>query len=81
MSFDWNRIHKWEDNIESQVTDSVYDYVTEYYGVDEIGELTEEQINEIATFREETLSDYSVMQVGFSNLMHQWDDENYEAEE
>jgi hypothetical protein len=78
MSFEWNRIHKWEDNIESQINDSVSDYVFEYYGVDEIGELTEEQINEISTFRDEMLSEFSVMQVGFSNLISWWDSENYE---
>ena len=78
MSFEWNRIHKWEDNIESQVNDSVYEYVCEYYEVEEISELTEEQINEISTFRDEMLSEFSVMQGGFSSLISQWDSENYE---
>ena len=77
MSFEWNRIHKWEDNIESQINDSVSDYVCEYYGVEEISELTEEQINEISTFRDEMLSEFSVMQTGFSNLISQWDSENF----
>lgn len=75
MSFEWNRIHKWEDNIESQVTDAVYEYVCEFYGVEEVTELTEEQFNEVMAFREE-LNEYSVMQWGFSNLASQWDMEN-----
>tara|TARA_B100001057_G_C22781696_1_gene923913 strand:+ start:73 stop:330 length:258 start_codon:yes stop_codon:yes gene_type:complete len=77
MAFEWHRIHKWEDNIESQVTDSVYEYVLEYYGVEEITDLTQEQIEEISGFREE-LNDYSPMQWGFSNLVNNWENEQYE---
>ena len=80
MAFEWHRIHKWEDNIESQVTDSVYEYVLEYYRVVEITDLTQEQIEEISGFREE-LNDYSPMQWGFSNLVNNWENEQYEEEE
>jgi len=75
MSFEWNRIHKWEDNFESQITDAVFEYVCEHYGVEEVTELTEEQLNEVAAFRDE-LNEYSPMQWGFSNLMSQWEMEN-----
>lgn len=75
MSFEWNRIHKWEDNIESQVTDAVYEYVCEHYGVEEVTELTQEQFDEVMAFRED-LNEYSVMQWGFSNLASQWEMEN-----
>lgn len=79
MSFDWPRIHKWEERIESDVTDSVYEYVMEHYGVDEITELTEEQIKEVENFRDE-LNEYSPMQWGFSNLINHWESETWEAE-
>jgi len=79
MSFDWPRIHKWEERIESDVTDSVYEYVMEHYGVDEITELTEEQIKEVEDFRDE-LNEYSPMQWGFSNLINHWESETWEAE-
>jgi len=79
MSFEWRRIHKWEDNIESQVTESVYDYVFEYYGVTEVTELTEDQIKEIEDFRDE-LNEYSPMQWGFSNLINNWESEKWEEE-
>lgn len=75
MTFEWNRIHKWEENIEREVTDSVREYVCEFYGVDEIGELTEEQMNEVQAFREE-LNEYSPMQWGFSNIYSEWEMEN-----
>ena len=76
MAFEWNRIHKWEDNIESQVTDSVFEFVCEFYGVDEVTELSEEQIAEVEHYRHEVLSEYSPMQWGFSNLYSQWEMEN-----
>jgi len=79
MSFEWRRIHKWEDNIENQVTESVYDYVFEYYGVTEVTELTEDQIKEIEDFRDE-LNEYSPMQWGFSNLINNWESEKWEEE-
>jgi len=77
MAFEWNRIHKWEENIERDITDSVYEYVLEYYGVDEIEGLSEEQIKEIEKFRDE-LNEHSIMQLGFSNLLNQWEDTVWE---
>lgn len=78
MSFEWNRIHKWEENIERDVTDAVYERVTEHYGVEEIEELTSEQVQELELYRNESLNEYSVMQIGFSNLINHWEDANYE---
>ena len=46
MAFEWHRMHKWEENIESEVTDAVEQQVTEQYGVDSVVDLTEEQICE-----------------------------------
>jgi hypothetical protein len=75
MSFEWNRIHKWEENIERDVTDAVEQQIMEHYSVDDITTLTEEQMNEVMAFREE-LNEYSVMQWGFSNIYSQWEMEN-----
>jgi len=75
MAFEWNRIHKWEENIESEVTDAVEQQIMEHYAVDDITTLTEEQMNEVMAFREE-LNEYSVMQWGFSNIYSQWEMEN-----
>ena len=47
MAFEWNRIHKWEENHEVSITEDVLEYVLEAYGVSEVGELTQEQIAEI----------------------------------
>jgi hypothetical protein len=78
MAFEWNRMHKWEDRIESEITDSVFDYVFEYYGVSELGELTEENIHELEEFRNVVLNEYSPFQIGFSNLISQWESETWE---
>ena len=79
MTFEWHKLYKHEENIESDVTDRVFQYVYEYYNVEEITDLTEEQISEIDAFRDK-LNEFSVMQIGFSNLVNQWESENYEAE-
>lgn len=76
--FEWNKIHKHEDNIESNVTDRVFEYVCEYYKINDILDLTEEQISQLETFRDK-LNEFSVMQIGFSNLIMQWEDNQIEA--
>ena len=75
MAFEWHRIHKWEENIERDVTDAVEQQIMEHYGVEDITTLTEEQMNEVMLFREE-LNEFSVMQPGFSNICSQWEEEN-----
>ncbi len=72
MACEWNRIHKHEDNIEQDVNQRVYDYVLEYYAVESIEDLNGDQIAEIEQFREE-YNEYSVMQIGFSNLLSEYE--------
>jgi hypothetical protein len=72
MAFEWNRIHKHEDNVEQDVNQRVYDYVLEYYAVESIEDLNGDQIAEIEQFREE-YNEYSVMQIGFSNLLSEYE--------
>lgn len=73
MSFEWYKIYKHEENIEADVTDRVYDYVCEYYGLENIEELTEEQIEEVRAFADE-LNEYSPMMIGFNNLFNYLED-------
>ena len=77
MGFEWGRIHKWEENHEREITEEVFDYVCEFFGVDNIFELEKDQVEEIDKFRDNELSEYSVMQIGFSNLMNQLDDPDF----
>jgi len=75
MAFEWNRMHKWEENLEGQITDAVFEFVCEQYGVEEVTELTVEQFKEVNQFYEE-MNEYSVMHIGFVNLTNHWQDEN-----
>ena len=68
-------MHKWEENLEGQITDAVYEFVCEQYGVEEVTELTVEQFKEVNQFYEE-MNEYSVMHIGFVNLTNHWQDEN-----
>lgn len=74
MGFAWPRAHKWEENIEQEVTDGLVSLIEEQYDA-EVHELTEEQINEVMAYREE-LSEYSPLQWAFSNVYSQWEMEN-----
>jgi len=78
MAFEWGRIYKWEENYERDITEDVRTQVCEHYGVGEITDLTEEQMNEVQAFRDE-LNEYSVMQWGFSNIYSEWEMENGNA--
>ena len=79
MAFEWNRINKYEDNFEREIIESVNEYVFEYYGVEELEELTDNQVSEIETFASE-LNEYSVMQIGINNLMMRYEDVKYDQE-
>ena len=73
MSCDWHRVHKVEDNLCQEISELVYDHVLEFYGVDAIEELTQEQIDEVDTYRSNRLGEYSVLQVGYSDVINLWE--------
>ena len=81
MAFEWHRMHKWEENIERDVTEGVEEQIMEHYGVHDVLELTKEQIAEVVAFREEYVSEYSPMNWGFGNVINRWEDENWEEDE
>ena len=69
MPFEWNRINKTEDNFVMEISDRVFTYVREYYKVDDVMDLSQDQIQEIIDFRDNQLHEFSVMQAGFSDLI------------
>ena len=79
MAFEWPRSHKWEENIEHEVTDGLRELIYEQYGVDEVSELTEEQIDEVMAYRDE-LNEYSPLQWAFSNVYGEWEMDNESAD-
>ena len=76
MSFEWNRIHKSEEYLDNIISETVFDYVCQFYNVEDILELSHDQIVEIETFRNDVLSEYSPLQRGFSDLYGRWENEH-----
>ena len=75
MAFEWHRMHKWEENFEREATDGVEEQICEHYGVEDALELTREQLLEVVAFRDEHVSEYSPMFIGFNNIINRWEDE------
>jgi len=74
MAFNWIRMHKYEENIEREINDTVIEAVCEYYKVSDTNELTKEQVKELRIFAEE--NEYSVFARGFSYIIDEWENEH-----
>lgn len=81
MSFEWPRIHKWEERLEQEITDAVYEIVFDHYNISELTELSENDIAELEEFRTHELGEYSPYQMGFSNLINMHESETWEMNE
>lgn len=73
--FDWNRVHKSEEYLDNIISETVFDFVCNFYNVVDILELTRQQIEEVEFYRINKLSEYSPLQRGFSDLLNRWDSE------
>jgi hypothetical protein len=78
--FYWHRTHKIDEWVEREMIECVWDYVSEFYGVEEVTDLSNEQICEIEAFREE-LFDHHPLQYGFSWLISTHESETWEMEQ
>jgi hypothetical protein len=77
QKFDVPKIHKWADNIENQLTEWAVETVEEHFGVDDTDTLTEEQINEVREYVDESDDTwYSWVTIGFRNIVNSWDNNN-----
>ena len=73
-SFSIPKIHKWVDNIEYMLNDWSYESVFVHFGVEEVSELTAEDIEEIEDFiasSEDSWYDWVLM--GLKNLVNEWE--------
>ena len=70
MAFEWHRIHKHEEQIENDIFDRVSEQVREHYEIEDVLDLTKDQIAEIEHFMEEYIGEYSVMRSGFADLFN-----------
>lgn len=81
MSFDIPKIHKWAENIENILTEWAEDEIREFYYIEYMDELTEDQINEIQEFvdnAEDTWYDWVC--IGLRNVINWWENGNYDDE-
>ena len=69
MAFEWHKIHKFEDSFEREIKESVTEYVLEYYEVESIEDLTQENVAEITEYIE-AMNPYSIMRIGFTELLN-----------
>ena len=75
MSYDAGKTSKLLDMLEETATEWMINHVTDYYEVDEIEELTEEQITEVQQYRENDCDeDFVVLALG--NVINLWEMEN-----
>lgn len=81
MAFEWYKTHKIEEWVEREMTECVEQYVCEYYNVEDTNDLTAEQIEELETFREEELHEYHPLQMGFSNVICAWENQEKDEED
>lgn len=71
MAFEWNRIYKWEENHERNITEDVEEYICEHYGVEDVLDMTEDQFKEVEAFFME-MNEFSVMRQGFNTVINNW---------
>jgi len=74
-----HRPHKMMDWLEGEVSEWAFGIVQEYFGVEDISELSEEKINEVLT-EYNLLNDsdmgYDWLAIGFRNVISSWENEN-----
>ena len=76
-----DRIHKVTENAERDVYEHVVDYLMHVYKVDDVNELTEEQIDEIETYNFDVLiPQNNPLSCGFSMVISDWRNENENKE-
>ena len=78
MAFEWNRMYKWEENHERNITEDVEEYICEQYNINHYTSMTPSQYAEVEAFWQE-MHEYSIMRIGFSNVCNNW--LNYREEE
>ena len=71
------KLHKWADNIENTLTEWAHESVEEHYGVDDILDLNQSQIQELRDWVElNSESGYNYITIGFTNIINYWESEN-----
>tara|TARA_R110002124_G_scaffold241117_1_gene406365 strand:- start:468 stop:710 length:243 start_codon:yes stop_codon:yes gene_type:complete len=74
--FDWARMYKDEEYLEREAYSCVEAALQRHYDIEDITALTQEQWVDIHAWQEENVSEYSPMNMGFSDVYNVWEMEN-----
>ena len=75
MTFQVYKQHKLQDQIEQLAYDWAFEDVTEYYGVEEIEQLNQEQVDEIFAYSESDECYEGYVGVTLRTICDQWENE------
>lgn len=76
--FDVPRLHKYEDWVDQQIADTVYELVTEFYNIEDTNQLTEEQLKSISEWVDR--EDPYFLGPRFREMIDDWYYENGDSE-
>lgn len=76
MAFQVHKQHKLGDQLEALAYDWAITDVCEYFGVEEVGELTEEQYNELVEYVDSDKCSEPLVETVLRTMCFQWEDEN-----
>ena len=74
MTFKVNKMHKLQDQMESLAHDWVWEDISEYYEVEEIEHLNQEQVDEIYQYSESDECYEGMVGVTLRSMCEQWED-------
>jgi len=78
--FSVHRAHKMLDWLEQESTQWAENRVEEHFGCEQISDLTQEQIEEVAAVAEELDEQHGdMLSIGMYNVVRQWENENEES--
>lgn len=73
------RPYKWIENIEREVTDELWEDIMGHFDIEEVTDLTEDNINEIQAYRDEIEDDgyLDILSMGLGNIINWWENETH----
>lgn len=69
------RLDKYEEWIERQIVETAEEIVCDYFSVNSIYELTQDQIQEVLAYRK-AMSDDALLAYGFTEVIYIWQNEH-----
>ena len=74
--FEWFKMHKDEEYIEREAYSAVEHEICNQLDVEDVSNLTQEQMDQVMAWREENVNEYSPMYGAFQDVYNVWENEN-----